>query len=69
MRTSFYATIGKPRLHVKDEASGFTLDLEPPRETMLAIAGETVRWLLHNGTEDEREAMRLLGVDIAEYFS
>lgn len=54
MKASYYSTIGRPRLHLKDEASGLTLDLEPPRDVMMDMVRENARWLLHNGTDAEQ---------------
>lgn len=57
MKASYYSTIGRPRLHLKDEASGLSLDLEPPRDTMLDMVRQNMHWLLHNGTGEERAAL------------
>lgn len=57
MKASYYSTIGRPRLHVKDEATGLTLDLELPRDLMMDTVCENARWLLHNGTAEEVKAL------------
>lgn len=66
MKASYYSTIGRPRLHLKDEVSGLTLDLEPPRSVMLELVRENALWLLHNGTSDEREELFTLGRELCE---
>ena len=58
MKASYSSTIGRPRLHLKDDASGLILDLQPPREVMVDMVRENARWLLHNGDCSEIEALR-----------
>lgn len=66
MKALFCATIGRPRLHLKDEATGLSLDLEPPRETMISMVVESARWLLHNGTDEERSLLATTCKEIAD---
>ena len=64
MKASYYATIGVPRLHVKDKVSGLVLDMAMPREVMFDMIRENAHWLLHNGTEGERVQIKELARDI-----
>ena len=64
MKTSYQAAIGRPRLHLKDEGTGFALDITVPREIMLDIARENLHWLLHNGTDAERTEIKEIARDI-----
>ena len=64
MKTSYQAAIGRPRLHLKDEVTGFALDMTVPREVMLDIARENLHWLLHNGTDAERTEIKEIARDI-----
>lgn len=64
MKASYDSTIGRPRLYIKDDASGLTLDLELPRDLMMDTVRENARWLLHNGTDGERKALLDLAHDL-----
>lgn len=64
MKASFYATIGAPRLHVKDEGSGLAIDMAMPREIMFDMIRENAHWLLHNGTDEERIQIKELARDV-----
>lgn len=64
MKTSYQAAIGRPRMHLKDEVTGFALDMTVPRGLMLDIARENLHWLLHNGTDAERTEIKAIARDI-----
>lgn len=64
LTASFYATIGAPRLHLKDAESGLAIDMAMPREIMFDMIRENANWLLCNGTDAERVKIKELARDV-----
>lgn len=66
MKVSVNYTIGRPALHIADVDSGFRLSLELPREATLEMIREHARWVVHNGTTSERDALRTIATELLE---
>ena len=66
MRASFNGTVGRPSLHLKDDASGLTLSIEPPRAVMSEMVRSNAQWLYHNGTDEERADLFVLAREILD---